>query len=61
MPRPEDAQRTHAVDQLGSVARDLAHPVAQFYAGLLAEGVAPADAQALAGQFIRQLLQDLRR
>jgi hypothetical protein len=56
MHRPEDVQRTHAVETLGGLARDIAHPVAVFYRALRAEGIERDDARALAGEFIRHLL-----
>lgn len=57
--RPEDVQRTHAVETLGALARDLAHPVAVFYRGLRAEGVDVADARALTAAFLRKLMGDV--
>jgi hypothetical protein len=59
--RPEDVQRTHAIDTLGALARDLAHPVAAFYKGLLAEGIEPADARRFTRAFLRELVGQIRR
>jgi hypothetical protein len=56
MPRPEDVQRTHAVDTLGALARDLAHPVAVFYRALREEGLERDDARALAVGFLQHML-----
>lgn len=56
MPRPEDVQRTHAVDTLGALARDLAHPVAVFYRALREEGLDRDDARALAIGFLQHML-----
>jgi hypothetical protein len=58
--RPEDVQRTHAVDTLGALARDVAHPVATFYRACREnEGLDRDDARALAGEFLRLLLSHL--
>ncbi|MCO4101114.1 MAG: hypothetical protein HEQ38_17305 [Gemmatimonas sp.] len=54
--RPEDVQRTHAVETLGGLARDIAHPVAVFYRALRDEGLSPEDARAITGEFIAHLL-----
>lgn len=59
MPRPEDVQRTHAVDTLGGVARDLSHPVAVYFRALVEEGLAPDEALYLAADFARKLLDDI--
>lgn len=54
--RPEDVQRTHAVETLGGLARDIAHPVAVFYKALREEGLEVDDARALTGALIQHLL-----
>ena len=56
MHRPEDVQRTHAVETLGGLARDIAHPVAVFYRALRDEGIERDDARAITGEFIAHLL-----
>lgn len=58
MPRinPEDAQRRHRTDILGAVSREIAHPVATFYRGLLDEGLAPDVAVQLTAEYTRLLL-----
>lgn len=58
--RPEDARRTHSIDQLGGISRDLAVPVAAFYRALRADKIERDDAIALTGEYLRQLLADLR-
>lgn len=57
--RPEDVQRTHAVETLGALARDVAHPVATFYRACREDGLDRDDARALAGEFLRLLLSHL--
>jgi predicted DNA-binding protein len=58
MPTPEEAKRTHAVDTLGAVARDLSHPVAVYFRSLLEEGLETDEALYLAADFARKLLDD---
>lgn len=58
MATPEEAQKAHAVEILGGVARDLSHPVAAYYRGLLVEGLGYEDALHLTADFARKLLDD---
>lgn len=53
--RPEDAQRTHAMDTLIALARDMAPVVGAFYRGLRDDGMDRADALVLSGKFLRHL------
>lgn len=59
MPTPDEAKRTHAVDTLGAVARDLSHPVATYFRALCDEGLEPDEALYLAADFARKLLDDI--
>lgn len=49
----------HGIEQLGGMARNLAHPVAAFYRQLRAEGMEEAPAIALASAFLCKLLGDM--
>ncbi len=59
--RPEDVQRTHAVDTLGALARDVAHPVATFYRELRKEGMDRDDARHFTRAFMHKLFGDIDR
>lgn len=59
MATPEEAQKTRAVEILGGVARDISHPVAAYFRGLLEEGLATDEALYLAADFARKLLDDI--
>ena len=54
--RPEDVQRTHAIESLGALARDIAHPVAVCYRALREHGLDRRDARVIAIAFMRTLL-----
>jgi hypothetical protein len=58
MPTPEEAKRSHQVEVLGGVARDLAHPVAVYFRALLDEGLRTDEALHLAADFARKILTD---